>query len=133
METRATTTPVTSLPEANEEEQTQGHTSDPNSPVDPTVQERIDEWIRVNELNEYGDPIDTTYLGGTPLFDEETGALVDRYVYIIQRHPELAPTDTDPNMKDSPLEESTDHHEISELPPSHIEEVTNTRANEQLE
>jgi hypothetical protein len=40
-------------------------------------------------LNEYGDPKDTMYAGGTPLFNEMTGETVDRYEYILKQHPEL--------------------------------------------
>lgn len=49
---------------------------------------RIDAWIKENKLNEYGDPKDRVYLGGTPLFNEATGETIDRYDYIIQNHPD---------------------------------------------
>jgi len=29
------------------------------------------------------------YAGGTPLFDERTGRVRDKYEYILERHPEL--------------------------------------------
>lgn len=48
----------------------------------------IDKWIAKNNLNEYGDPSDTFYIGGTPLFDEATGRTKDRYEYIIAKHPD---------------------------------------------
>ena len=54
------------------------------------VKKRIDSWIRTNDRNEYGDPKDTMYIGGTPLFDESTGQSKDRYEYILENHPELA-------------------------------------------
>ena len=58
-------------------------------PVDEQLHRRIDEWIRGNGLNPYGDPQGTMYSGGTPLFDESTGITKDRYQYILEQHPEL--------------------------------------------
>ena len=57
--------------------------------VDDRTRQRIDEWIARNGLNPYGDPPDSMYSGGTPLFDERTGVVKDRYLYILERHPEL--------------------------------------------
>jgi hypothetical protein len=57
--------------------------------VDDATRERIDRWIKEKGLNSYGDPKDTVYAGGTPLFDERTGRSRDRYEYILERHPEL--------------------------------------------
>jgi hypothetical protein len=59
------------------------------SAVDEQLHRRIDEWIARNGLNTYGDPPGTMYMGGTPLFDEATGAVKDRYLYILEKHPEL--------------------------------------------
>lgn len=58
-------------------------------------------WLEANELNEFGDPKDTMYTGGTPLFDESTGESRDRYEYIAARHPD-APwkKDSQPKMVD---------------------------------
>ncbi len=50
---------------------------------------RIDQWLEQQNLNQYGDPKDTMYAGGTPLFDELTGERKDRYEYILEKHPEL--------------------------------------------
>jgi len=50
--------------------------------------ELIDAWIIENDLNQYGDPKDTVYMGGTPLFDERTGKTIDRYEYILRNHPD---------------------------------------------
>lgn len=47
----------------------------------------IDLWIKDNNLNQYSDPKDTVYTGGTPLFDEKTGQRIDRYEYILKKHP----------------------------------------------
>jgi hypothetical protein len=57
--------------------------------VDPETRKRIDTWIRENDRNEFGDPKDAVYAGGTPLFDMMTGRTRDRYEYILDRHPEL--------------------------------------------
>jgi serine/threonine protein phosphatase PrpC len=59
------------------------------SRVDPETRAHIDRWIAENDLNEYGDPKGTMYLGGTPLFDERTGQSRERYEYILEKHPEL--------------------------------------------
>lgn len=57
--------------------------------ISAETKQRIDRWIRESGRNEYGDPKGTFYTGGNPLFDERTGALKDRYEYILSRHPEL--------------------------------------------
>jgi len=51
--------------------------------------EKIDEWLENNNLNRYGDPRDTIYIGGTPLFDEAIGQNIDRFDYIFKKHPDL--------------------------------------------
>ncbi len=53
------------------------------------VKAQIDAWIRANGYNSYGDPEGTMYIGGTPLFNEQTGETIDRYDYILHQHPEL--------------------------------------------
>jgi hypothetical protein len=57
--------------------------------IDDETKRRIDRWIKEKSLNPYGDPKDTMYAGGTPLFNEATGQTMDRYEYILKRHPEL--------------------------------------------
>ncbi len=57
--------------------------------VDPETRKKIDDWIRENDRNEFGDAKGTVYAGGTPLFDMRSGAMKDRYEYILDRHPEL--------------------------------------------
>jgi hypothetical protein len=52
--------------------------------------QKIDAKIRQAGLNDYGDPKGTMYAGGTPLFNEMTGQRIDRYVYILRRHPDWA-------------------------------------------
>jgi hypothetical protein len=58
-------------------------------PVDDETKQRIERYIREKGLNEYADPKDTVYAGGTPLFNEMTGRTTDRYEYILKKHPEL--------------------------------------------
>ena len=48
----------------------------------------IEQWIITSGLNKYGDPADTIYVGGTPLFNEATGERLDRYDYILKNHPD---------------------------------------------
>ena len=57
--------------------------------VDDETRRRIDRWLREAGRNEFGDPPGTIYAGGTPLFNEITGRRLDRYEYILKRHPEL--------------------------------------------
>lgn len=47
----------------------------------------IETWISKNNYNQYGDPSGTVYSGGTPL-DETTQTEIDRYDYILSKHPE---------------------------------------------
>ncbi len=49
--------------------------------------QQIEAWIIENDLNQYGDPKDTVYIGGTPLFNEMTGESIDKYEYILRNHP----------------------------------------------
>jgi hypothetical protein len=48
-------------------------------------QARIDAWLEQQQLNEYGDPADTMYAGGSPLFDEKTGKFTERYAHIVDK------------------------------------------------
>ena len=60
-------------------------------PIDDETKKRVDRFLRERGLNDYGDSKDTVYAGGTPLFDEMTGRRLDRYQYILKKHPELRP------------------------------------------
>ena len=51
----------------------------------------IDDRIKREGLNEYGDPKDTMYAGGNPLFDMMTGSTRDRYEYILDNHRDWLP------------------------------------------
>jgi len=49
---------------------------------------QIEAWIKENDLNEYGDPKNTWYVGGTPLYDGRTGHYISKYEYIFRKHPD---------------------------------------------
>jgi rhamnogalacturonyl hydrolase YesR len=51
----------------------------------------IDARIKQEGLNEYGDPKNTMYAGGNPLFDMMTGTTKDRYEYILDNHRDWLP------------------------------------------
>lgn len=48
---------------------------------------KADAWLKAQNLNSYGDPPDTVYAGGTPLFDESSGESIDRYEYLRAKFP----------------------------------------------
>ncbi|GEM_PF-1443918 len=54
-----------------------------------SVKKEIDNWLEKKGLNQYGDPADTVYAGGSPLFDETSGESKDKYEYILEKNPEL--------------------------------------------
>ncbi len=56
--------------------------------ISATEKQKIEAWILENDLNQYGDPKNMFYTGGTPLFDEKTGRSIDRYEYIFKNHPD---------------------------------------------
>lgn len=60
----------------------------PDTSLPANEQAAIQAWLEENNYNEYGDPIDTAYIGGTPLFDESTGTYTDRYTYLLEQHPD---------------------------------------------
>ena len=47
---------------------------------------RIDQWIKENDLNRFGEPKKKVYVS-FPLVDEVTGERIDRYRYILSKHP----------------------------------------------
>ena len=57
--------------------------------IDERLRKKIDAWLARNGLNKFGDRPDTVYAGGSPLMDERTGRVRDRYEYILEKHPEL--------------------------------------------
>jgi hypothetical protein len=56
----------------------------------PAAQSCLDRELAAKGLNQFGDPPDTVYAGGTPLFDEKTGRAIPRDRYVFGRHPEIA-------------------------------------------
>jgi hypothetical protein len=50
---------------------------------------QIDSWLAERGFNQYGDPKDTVYAGGSPTFNEKTGESQDRYQLVMSKHPEL--------------------------------------------
>jgi hypothetical protein len=51
--------------------------------------DQIDAWLAENDLNRYGDKLNTFYTGGTPLFDEVTGESKERFEYILEKIPDI--------------------------------------------
>ncbi|OQS00376.1 hypothetical protein THRCLA_21691 [Thraustotheca clavata] len=49
----------------------------------------VAQWIQKNNLNRFGDPKDTAYLGGTPLMNELTGESMTLLEYVTEMHPDL--------------------------------------------
>ncbi|MDX2085138.1 MAG: hypothetical protein SFZ03_07105 [Candidatus Melainabacteria bacterium] len=47
----------------------------------------VAQWIERNKLNSFGDPENTVYAGGSPLFLEAGPTPLSRYQYLIQQHP----------------------------------------------
>ena len=70
------------------EAETQITTSVGTKKITETEEEQIQKWIAAENLNQYGDPEETIYAGGTPLFNELTGEQIDLYDYILERHPD---------------------------------------------
>lgn len=59
--------------------------------LDEEQKKWVDRMIKKLGLNEYGDPKGTMYMGGTPLFDERTGSMKDRYDHILDKHKDWLP------------------------------------------
>jgi len=51
--------------------------------------DKIDNWLKENSFNRYGDPIETMYTGGTPLFNEATGESIERFEYVLKKLPDI--------------------------------------------
>lgn len=58
--------------------------------ISDALKKRIDDWIKESGRNTFGDPKDTVYAGGNPLFDERSPKVKDRYEYILEKNPGLA-------------------------------------------
>jgi len=63
-----------------------GQVKEEESEISLEEKQLIEAWIIKKDFNQYGDPKDTVYLGGAPLFDETTGQSADKYEYILQGH-----------------------------------------------
>lgn len=48
---------------------------------------QIEAWLEENNYNQYGDKVDTIYVGGSPLFNESTGEAIKLYDYLIKKYP----------------------------------------------
>jgi len=49
--------------------------------------EKIDEWLKEQGLNTFGDQVGMMYMGGNPLFNEATGEAQDRMEYLVGKFP----------------------------------------------
>lgn len=102
----------------------------PDTFVDLTLPEEerdfINAWIETNGLNQYGDPLDTVYMGGTPLYDEATGATTPLYEYLVANYPDkpwlTASEPTDPILDD----EDTSEEETPAVAPESEEPLSFT-------
>lgn len=81
--------PPVPIPRASAAEPSPGATAPAPSAPD-AGQSCLDAQLAARGLNPYGDPPDTMYAGGTPLFDETTGKRRDRAEYVFAKHPEIA-------------------------------------------
>ncbi|MFL5318006.1 MAG: hypothetical protein ACJ790_00015 [Myxococcaceae bacterium] len=48
----------------------------------------VNGWLKSRHLDDFGNPEGTVYAGGSPLFDESTGATKDRLTYVYEKHPD---------------------------------------------
>ena len=51
--------------------------------------EKIDNWLKQNNFNRYGDDINTRYASGTPLLGDSINKNLDRFEYIIEKIPDI--------------------------------------------
>jgi len=64
-------------------------TPDPASGAWTEAQEGcVDRWLTAHQLDAYGSPQGTMYMGGTPLLDEATGQRTPRQAFLATHHPE---------------------------------------------
>ncbi len=83
----------------------------------------INVWIDANNLNQYGDPLDTVYMGGSPLFNETTGTSTPLYAYLIENHPNKpwlespqTPSEDTSSERDNDVNESVEEEPESAEP-----------------
>jgi hypothetical protein len=48
----------------------------------------VDKWLNGKKMDRYGHAEGTMYMGGSPLFNEQTGESTDRLEYVYKRQPE---------------------------------------------
>mmetsp|Transcript_1297 Transcript_1297/g.1524 ORF Transcript_1297/g.1524 Transcript_1297/m.1524 type:complete len:161 (-) Transcript_1297:465-947(-) len=67
-----------------------GSTANPGTSGSAAAAElaKIDTWLEKKGLNKYGDPEDTMYMGGTPLFNEMTGVSKSRIAHLLEKFPD---------------------------------------------
>lgn len=72
---------------------TRGAAAKENSEVNINEDQKkwIEDMLRKRGLNEFGDPKGTMYAGGTPLFEEHSGKMWDRFEYILSKHRDWLP------------------------------------------
>ena len=58
-------------------------------PLPSPAEACADRWLAERQLNPFGDPPDTNYLGGAPLFDERTGQRKSRLEHLFGKHAAL--------------------------------------------
>jgi hypothetical protein len=68
----------------------------------------VDAWLREQDLDRYGSALGTVYPGGTPLFNEMTGAAVERLAYVYGKHPEARACEKNDGSQDSGPRRKTD-------------------------
>lgn len=60
-------------------------------PLSSTEHDHITQWLASEQsagrLNDFGDPVDMMYMGGSPLFDEMSGEVTELHDYVARRHP----------------------------------------------
>nr|PIY95217.1 MAG: hypothetical protein COY67_01095 [Candidatus Komeilibacteria bacterium CG_4_10_14_0_8_um_filter_37_78] len=73
----------------NSQEYTPGEIQQMSQGLPEEIQLQIDNWLLEQDLNQYGDPEETMYAGGTPTFDETTGETTNRFELIFSKFPGL--------------------------------------------
>jgi hypothetical protein len=63
--------------------------SEPGTQADPLAA-CVDAQLSAKGLNQFGDPPETAYAGGTPLFDEKSGKSRDRLEFVLAHRPDVA-------------------------------------------
>jgi len=65
-----------------------------DGPIPLSAEEKthLSTWLQSEQqagrVNPFGDPVQTMYMGGSPLFDESTGRIKELHDYVVEQHPE---------------------------------------------